>query len=91
MVHLDDSANHSPTCGEVAHTDVSFSVLQIPMVSVRDYLSSYFRNLNPANGIRQYATAGKAIDSPQPPAIDPIGLNDWNGNVGKSQVVFVAR
>ncbi len=62
VVHLDDSANHSANCGGVAHTDVSFSVLQISEVSVRQYIGRNNQLLNPENGIRQYATVGKAVD-----------------------------
>jgi hypothetical protein len=56
----DDSATHNDAvCGEVAHTQITFSVLQLPWVSVRGMAQRLFPAANLTQGLR-HATGSTA-------------------------------
>ena len=56
----DDSATHdSSVCGEIAHTEITFSVLQVPSVSVRHNAGRLFPAAKLSDGLR-HATGSKA-------------------------------
>jgi hypothetical protein len=39
--YTDEATHNSDVCGEIAHTNVKFSVLQLPYVSIQDYATEF--------------------------------------------------
>jgi hypothetical protein len=56
-----DAANHDTKCGDIAETDITFSVIRVPFISVRSLRASRFPDVSPTTGLRQLAEAGGAI------------------------------
>jgi hypothetical protein len=56
----DELTHDSSICGDIARTEVTFSVLQVPSVSVRFYANRIFR-ANLRNGLRPLAAPGAAV------------------------------
>lgn len=62
--YTDELTHNEKVCGAVAHTDITFSVLQVPDISLKYYMHRVFPSLKKnglADGIRRLAPAGGNI------------------------------
>jgi hypothetical protein len=67
--YTDEATHNADICGEIAHTEITFSVLQVPSISVRYYARRLFPGtwkngtLVPdfSQGLRQLAAPGAAV------------------------------
>src|SRR5262245_12807096 len=59
--HTDEATHDKGKCGDIAKTDITFSVFRVPFISVRSLFSSRFPNVSPTRGLRQLGAAGGSV------------------------------
>ena len=59
--YTDEATHDSDKCGHIAETDVTFSVLKIPHISVKYYLKALFPGKHLSGGLKQLVPSGTNI------------------------------
>lgn len=58
--YTDEKDHNSENCGDIARTEITFSILRVPSISVRFYLNRFF-DADLRQGVRRLAAPGSAV------------------------------
>ena len=58
--YTDEAKHDSDKCGDIARTEITFSVLQVPFISVRFYIDRFF-DTDLRQGVRRLAAPGSTV------------------------------
>ncbi|TRU81185.1 MAG: hypothetical protein EWV76_03710 [Microcystis novacekii Mn_MB_F_20050700_S1] len=56
-----DETTHNDQCGEIAKTEIVFSIIKVSSISIRALLLSRFLNVSPKNGLRHLASTASTF------------------------------
>jgi len=59
--YTDEATHNRDICGDIAETDVTFSVFRVPFISLNYWMSSRFPGRAPSAGLRQLGRPGTTI------------------------------